>query len=53
MINLPDLTPFTNGKDWWNKEPLNAMLLISYESNRHKAICFEMELDRLIERCIK
>jgi hypothetical protein len=53
MINLPDLTPFNNSRDWWNTESNNAMLLLSYESNRFNEIYFQMELDRLIEKCIK
>jgi hypothetical protein len=53
MINLPDLTPFNSSRDWWNTESNNVMFLLSYESNRFNEICFQMELDRLIEKCIK
>jgi len=49
---LPDLTPFTNGSEWWNKDSTNALLLISYESNRYKKECIECHINRCLENLI-
>ena len=47
-MSLANLTPFSdsNNSDWCFNDPTNAMLLISCDSNRFKAICTELEVER-------
>jgi hypothetical protein len=52
MERLPDLTPFTNGQDWWNSDSTNAMLLISYESLRFNQLCIETTIDRHLKALV-
>jgi len=53
MDNLPDLTPFINGSDWWNNDSTNALLLLSCDSNKFKNLCIETRIDEHLERLTK